>query len=206
MKTRPVLIVGSLDTKGEENLFLKQSLERAGVNTLVVDIGILGDPLFSPDVTREEVAACADLSAVELKRIGDRGHAVATMQHGLTQWVRQHVDGIGGMLAVGGSAGTSIMTAAMRELPIGIPKIMVSTMASGDVRPYVGTSDILMMYSITDFNGLNRLTRRVLSNAANAMAGMSLAPQEGESAGRPMLGATMFGNTTPCVTRVKEQL
>ncbi len=208
MRPGRVLIAGSLDTKGEENLFLKTRLNRAGVETLVVDVGILGDPFFAPDVTRHEIAEYAGASATKLSRDADRGPAVETMQRGLVQWIKQQSpDHIAGMLAIGGSAGTSIMTAAMRELPIGTPKIMVSTMASGDVRPYVGTSDILMMYSVADFSGLNRLTRVVLSNAADAMIGMCLAEAEDTyESDRTLLGATMFGVTTPCVTRVKELL
>ena len=205
--TLPVLIVGSLDTKGAEIGFLRERLTAAGLATEVADIGVLGPAPFPADVPREEIALAAGTSIAELTAAADRGRAVSAMQEGLAAWVRQRIRTrpIGGMLAIGGSAGTSMATAGMRELPIGVPKLMVSTMASGDVRPYVGTSDICMMYSVADFNGLNILTNTVLANAADAMAGMcGQRPPLPATSGRTLLGATMFGVTTPCVTRVKE--
>ena len=203
----PVLIIGTLDTKGEELLFLRDCLESAGVRTRVVDVGVLGESRFEADVPRDEIARCAGESAAALREAGDRGRAVAVMHRGLAAWFRAlPADRLpAGAIAIGGSAGTAIATAGMRELPIGIPKLMVSTMASGDVRPYVGTSDICMMYSVADFTGLNRLTRTILSNAAHALAGMcTLRVRESPAADRTLLGATMFGVTTPCVNRVKE--
>jgi uncharacterized protein (UPF0261 family) len=204
-----VLVVGTLDTKGEEILFLKNCLAAAGVNPLVVDVGVLGEPQFEPDVKREEIALCAGESVEELRRAADRGRAVAAMHRGFAAWVRSCRDRElpAGVLAIGGSAGTAIATAGMRELPIGIPKVMVSTMASGDVRPYVGTSDVCMMYSVADFTGLNRLTRTILSNAAHAVAGMCVfSAKQAPRLERLLLAATMFGVTTPCVQRVKELL
>ncbi len=202
-----VLVAGSLDTKGAEIGFLRDRLRAAGITPEVVDIGVLGPPLIPPDVSREEIARAAGESIAELVAAGDRGHAMAAMHKGLSTWMRNRRDTAmpAGMLAIGGSAGTAVATAGMRELPIGIPKLMVSTMASGDVRPYVGTSDICMMYSVGDFTGLNRLTNTILANAADAMAGMCghKAPLPAES-GRTLLGATMFGVTTPCVNRVKD--
>lgn len=201
-----ILIAGTLDTKGEELLFLRRCLEAAGASTRVVDFGVLGDPMFTPDVAKEEIAACAGESAAALREAGDRGRSVAAMQRGFAAWCRSGPDLPAGVISIGGSAGTAIATAGMREFPIGLPKVMVSTMASGDVRPYVGTSDIVMMYSVADFTGLNRLTRTILTNAAHAAAGMCSigAGARSETSERTLLAATMFGVTTPCVNRVKE--
>ncbi len=140
-----ILVVGTLDTKGNEVRFLRDRLVAAGLATTVVDIGVLGPPAFQPDVPREEIARAAGESIAELVAAEDRGRATAAMHRGLAAWVRERRErGLReGMMAIGGSAGTAIATAGMRELPIGAPKLMVSTMASGDVRPYVGTSDHL---------------------------------------------------------------
>jgi uncharacterized protein (UPF0261 family) len=204
-----ILVVGTLDTKGNEVQFLRDRLIAAGFATTVVDIGVLGPPVFQPDVPREEIARAAGESITELAAAEDRGSATAAMHRGLAAWVRERRErGLReGMMAIGGSAGTAIATAGMRELPIGAPKLMVSTMASGDVRPYVGTSDLCMMYSVADFTGLNSLTSTILANAADAMAGMcGRQASLPEVSSRTLLAATMFGNTTPCVNRVKELL
>lgn len=204
-----ILIVGALDTKGNEVRFLRDRLVAAGLAAMVVDIGILGPPAFQPDVSRDEIGRAAGESIADLAAAQDRGRAIAAMHRGLAEWVRKRRErGLReGMMAIGGSAGTAVATAGMRELPIGAPKLMVSTMASGDVRPYVGTSDLCMMYSVADFTGLNSLTYTVLANAADAMAGMCGRRQSlPEMSSRTMLAATMFGNTTPCVNRVKELL
>lgn len=205
--SKSVLVVGSLDTKGAEIAFLRDRLRTLGLTPEVVDIGVLGLPPFEPDVRREEIAQAAGESVADLVAAGDRGRAIAAMHQGLAAWVRQRRESKmpGGMLAIGGSAGTAVATAGMRELPIGVPKVMVSTMASGDVRPYVATSDICMMYSVADFTGLNRLTTTILANAAGAIAGMcGQQTSRPETSGRTLLAATMFGVTTPCVNRVKE--
>lgn len=214
MKLKPqgsVILIGTLDTKGEEFSYLKEQLTAAGADPLVVDVGVLGAPLFPADVTREQVAACTGTSLEQLVRDKDRGRAVAAMALGLAAWMRdqQAKHPPAGILAIGGSAGTTIATAGMRQLPVGVPKVMVSTLASGDTRPYVGTSDICMMYSVADFTGLNRLTRIILSNAAKAILGMSGLTLPGQEAGgsqRPLLSATMFGVTTPCVNRARQLL
>ena len=204
-----ILVVGTLDTKGAEIRFLRDRLIAAGLMAEVVDIGIIGAPAFKPDVSREEIARAAGESIADLAEMADRGRAIAAMHKGLAAWVceRRYKGFRDAMLAIGGSAGTAIATAGMRELPLGTPKLMVSTMASGDVRPYVGTSDLCMMYSVTDFAGLNSLTAAVLANAADAMAGMC-GPRASlpRTSNRTLLAATMFGNTTPCVNRVKELL
>lgn len=206
--SQSVLIVGTLDTKGAEIRFLRDRISAAGLQCEVIDVGILGDPPFRPDVTRGEVAASAGTDILDLVSMADRGQSIAVMHKGLVEWVRKRSrSGLRGMIAIGGSAGTAIATAAMRELPIGVPKVMVSTMASGDVRPYVGTSDLCMMYSVADFTGLNSLTTTVLANAADAIVGMcGLHVPRPQAPGRTLLGATMFGVTTPCVNRVKELL
>jgi uncharacterized protein (UPF0261 family) len=206
---RSILIVGALDTKGSEVRFLRDRLLAAGLAAIVVDIGVLGSPAFQPEVTRDEIGRAAGESIADLAVGQDRGRAIAAMHRGLAQWVRERRErGLReGMMAIGGSSGTAVATAGMRELPIGAPKLMVSTMASGDVRPYVGTSDLCMMYSVADFTGLNSLTYTVLANAADAMAGMCGCRQSlPEMSSRTLLAATMFGNTTPCVNHVKELL
>jgi len=207
---RHVLVAGTLDTKGEEIRYLTDCLIAAGAIPEVVDIGVVGEPLSSADVPRETIAEHAGESLENLQKAADRGRAVAAMQRGLAAWVRaRHKrEPVAGLLAIGGSAGTTIATAAMRELPVGVPKLMVSTMASGDTRPYVGITDICMMYSVADFTGLNRLTRTILENAAHAMAGMAgfVSRQKSGNEARPLLAATMFGVTTPCVNLVKHLL
>jgi uncharacterized protein (UPF0261 family) len=204
----PVALIGTLDTKGPEILFLKERLLALGVPILVIDVGVLGAAFFTPEITREEIAALAGADLAQLAAGRDRGKAVAAMERGLAAWCRERRGAIAGVLAIGGSAGTSIATAGLRELPVGVPKVMVSTLASGNTRPYVGTADIAMLYPVGDFTGLNRLTRRILANAANAIAGMCglPVPATAEPEERPLVAATMFGVTTPCVNRVRELL
>jgi uncharacterized protein (UPF0261 family) len=204
----PMLLIGTLDTKGSEILFLKECLQAAGGDVIVVDVGVLGTPAFPADVSREEVAEKGGTCLEDLRRDQDRGKAIAAMEQGLAAWFRGRRDTIAGVLGIGGSAGTTIATAGMRELPVGIPKLMVSTLASGNTRPYVGTSDIAMLYPVGDFTGLNSLTRQVLANAANALAGMCSLPLPDPKPKhqRPLLAATMFGVTTPCVNQVRELL
>ena len=203
------MLIGTLDTKGEEILFLKERLAGAGAEALVVDVGVLGAAPFEPDVPREVIAESSGASLSQLAAGGDRGAAVAAMQRGLAKWLANYSSRhpLAGVLAIGGSAGTSIATAGMRELPVGLPKLMVSTLAAGNTRPYVGTTDICMMYPVADFAGLNRVTRTILANAANAIAGMCCLPLPApEQRQRPPLAATMFGVTTPCVDRVRRLL
>ena len=204
-----VVLLGTLDTKGTEYDYLRGRVRAHGVDTLLVDTGILGEPLAQPDVTREEVARAAGAEVAELAERGDRGIAVETMARGAAAVVtRLHEDGrLDAVLALGGSGGSAIATKAMRELPVGVPKLMVSTVASGDTRPYVGAVDVTMMYSVVDIAGINRISARILSNAAGAAAGMAKA-RAGEAAGesRPLVAATMFGVTTPSVTRARGTL
>lgn len=206
-----VLIVGTLDTKGTEIAFVRDRLTAAGVPVTVADAGALGEPAFPPDIPREQVFRAAGADAAEVKRAGDRGKAVELAAAGAARIAEQlHRDGkLSGVLGLGGSAGTTIATAAMRAVPVGVPKVMVSTLASGDVRPYVGTRDVMMVYSVVDVAGLNRISRLVLANAADAMIGMARtrsAELGTRNEDKPVVTATMFGVTTPCVSAARGQL
>jgi uncharacterized protein (UPF0261 family) len=203
-----VVLVGTLDTKGHEYDYLRERLREHGVDTLLVDAGVLGEPQAKPDVTREEVARAADADVHALAAADDRGAAVETMSRGAAEIVtRLHGEGrLDGLLALGGSGGTAVATEAMRALPVGVPKLMVSTMASGDTRPYVGATDVTMTYSVVDISGINAVSARILANAAAAMAGMAAANAPAAAGDGPLVGATMFGVTTPCVTTARERL
>ncbi|MCS6849995.1 MAG: Tm-1-like ATP-binding domain-containing protein [Gemmataceae bacterium] len=198
-----VLLIGTLDTKGEEVGFVRDQLRLAGVEVCVVDAGVLGPPLISPDIPREEVFRAAGTTFDAVLQARDRGQAVEAAARGAARLaVERFQQGlVEGVLGLGGSAGTTIATAAMRALPFGIPKLMVSTLASGQVAPYVGVRDIAMLHSVVDLSGLNRISRVVLTNAAQAMIGMVRAKGEAPPAmaDRPLITATMFGVTTPCV-------
>jgi uncharacterized protein (UPF0261 family) len=202
-----VVLVGTLDTKGREYAFLRDRLRDAGVDTLVVDAGVHEPNGIEPDVSRDEVARAAGADAAALAARGDRGAAVTAMAAGAESVVRGlHADGrLDGILAMGGSGGSSIAARAMRALPVGVPKLLVSTVASGDTRPYVGAVDVTMMYSVVDISGINRVSARILANAAAAIAGMAQVSLPGDE-GRPLVAATMFGVTTPCVTAARERL
>jgi uncharacterized protein (UPF0261 family) len=201
-----VVLVGTLDTKGHEYAFLRDRVREHGVDVLLVDVGIF-EPQLEPDVSRDAVARAAGADVEELAAAGDRGAAVAAMARGAASLVpKLHADGrLDAIAALGGSGGSSIASAAMRALPVGVPKLMVSTLASGDTRPYVGAVDVTMMYSVVDISGLNSISARIMANAAGAIAGMAKAtvpPLEQ----KPLVAATMFGVTTPCVTRARERL
>jgi uncharacterized protein (UPF0261 family) len=202
-----VVLLGTLDTKGVEYAFLRDRLREHGADVLVVDAGVYEPVGLEPDIARDEVARAGGADVGELASTGDRGAAVTTMAAGAEQVVRRlYADGqLAGILALGGSGGSSIATQAMRALPVGVPKLMVSTVASGDTRPYVGAVDVTMMYSVVDISGVNRVSARIMTNAAGAIAGMveSTVPELDE---KPLVGATMFGVTTPCVTRARERL
>lgn len=199
--------MGTLDTKGPEFEFLKERIEANNVGTYVINTGILGEPQFEPDVSAEQVAEAGGTSLTALKDEGDRGNSVAAMANGAARIVeRLNEDGtIDGIISLGGSAGTTIGTTAMRALPVGVPKLMVSTLASGDTSPYVDTKDITMMYSVVDIAGVNSLSRQILTNAAGAIAGMINAEVPAAD-DKPLIAATMFGVTTPCVTKAREIL
>jgi uncharacterized protein (UPF0261 family) len=204
-----VVLVGTLDTKGVEYDYLRSRLREQGVDVLLVDAGVMGEPLAEPDIGREEVARAADAEVTDLAATGDRGAAVETMARGAAEIVKRlRAEGrLDGILGLGGSGGSAIATYAMRQLPVGVPKLMVSTVASGDTRPYVGAVDVTMMYSVVDIAGINQISARILTNAAAAIAGMADAQAiEIADTGKPLVGATMFGVTTPCVTRARERL
>jgi uncharacterized protein (UPF0261 family) len=198
----PVLLIGTLDTKGVEFQFVRDLFRQAGVSTLTLDAAVLRPPLFEPDVSREEVYTAAGTSFEAVRQAADRGRAISAAARGAAVIAgRLHQQGhVDAVMGLGGSAGTTIATAAMRALPFGVPKLMVSTLASGQVRPYVGVSDICMMHSVVDLSGLNRISRTVLANAARAVIGMARGePALPATADKPLLAATMFGVTTPCV-------
>jgi uncharacterized protein (UPF0261 family) len=208
MPAKTIALIATLDTKGEELSFLRSRIEEAGQRTIVIDVGVLDQALFEPDISRTEVASAANESLASLQMNRDRGRSVAAMAVGAEVILRRLFEqqSIQGVASLGGSAGTTIATAAMRSLPFGFPKLMVSTVASGDVRPYVDTRDICMMPSVVDIAGLNYVSRRVLINAAAAICGMVAAEPMRDKDQRPAIAATMFGVTTPCVTAARQQL
>jgi uncharacterized protein (UPF0261 family) len=202
-----VVLLGTLDTKGAEYAFMRDRIIAAGATALVVDAGVYEPKGITPDIPRQEVADAAGASADALAAAGDRGSAVRAMSEGAAEVLRRLRDEgqLDGVLAMGGSGGSSIAGRALRALPVGVPKLLVSTMASGDTRPYVGATDIAMMYSVVDIAGINRLSARILGNAAAAVVGMAGAkPPTVEE--RPLIGATMFGVTTPAVNAARERL
>ncbi len=196
-----VFLPGTFDTKGIEFAFLKSLLEKQGLNCICADAGVLNPPSFAPDISREDVFIAAGTTLKKILLEQNRGNAVEAAAKGLAKIALElfNQGKIHGVLGMGGSAGTTLGTAAMRALPFGVPKIMVSTLASGQVRPFVGVKDITMMHSVVDISGLNRISTRVLANAAHAMAGMLKAPAINSTLEKPLLAATMFGVTTPCV-------
>src|SRR5579859_2669572 len=169
-----VILVGTLDTKGTEVAFVRDLLRQARLSTLVLDAGVLQPPSITPDIPREEIFQAAGTTLAAVRNAADRGQAIEAAARGVSKIVLDiHASGkVDGILGLGGSAGTTIATAAMRALPFGIPKLMVSTLASGQVKQYVGVRDILMMHSVVDISGINRISRTVLINAAGAMVGM----------------------------------
>jgi uncharacterized protein (UPF0261 family) len=208
-----VALIGTLDTKGPDYAFLAGRLRACGAGVLVVDAGTGTPAGISPDIPAGQVAAAAGTTVGALRSAGDRGAAVTAMGRGAAALISElaaagRVDGV---LAAGGSGGSSIAAQVMAALPVGLPKLLVSTMASGDVSPYVGAKDVCVMYSVTDVAGVNRISRLVLGNAAAAMAGMALArSQAGEHADggdeRPLVAASMFGVTTPAVETARARL
>ena len=203
-----VFLIATLDTKGTEAAFVRDRLVELGVSVKVVDTGCIGEPTFAADVTREQVFAAAGTSLDELLRKNDRGDAVTSAAAGVAKIIAEaHLAGeVNGVIGLGGSAGTTIGTSAMRTLPIGVPKLMVSTLASGQVRPYVGDKDILMVNSVVDIAGINRISRVILSQASAAMAGMVQHRIPDSIEDRQLIATTMFGVTTPCVQYARQVL
>lgn len=205
--SKTILIIGTLDTKSTEFAYIQDLIKARGHNTLLMDSGVASDSPIPADISAAEVAEAGGGHLADLRKAGDRGAALDVMSKGVRVLaVKYHSEGkFDGVISLGGSGGTAISTTAMKALPVGLPKVMVSTMASGNVADYVDVKDITMMYSVVDVAGLNRLSRRILANAAGAVCGMveQTAPQ-GED--KPLITATMFGVTTPCVTAVREIL
>ncbi|MFN0067709.1 MAG: Tm-1-like ATP-binding domain-containing protein [Limisphaerales bacterium] len=201
-----IAVLGTLDTKGDEHAYVAGLLRARGHATLLIDVGTGAPPRVTPDIPREEVARAAGMDLAAVLARHDRGEAVAAMASAAAALLPKLVaEGrIQGGIARGGGGGTAIATAAMRGLPLGFPKLMVSTLAGGNTAPYLGVKDIVMFPSIVDVAGLNRLSRLLLARAAGAIAGMVEAPPPAAGADKPLLVASQFGNTTPCVTRARE--
>jgi uncharacterized protein (UPF0261 family) len=205
---KTVALIGTFDTKGEEFSFLRDRIESAGLRTLMIDVGVLGSATLEGDISQGEVAAAANENLAALRTERDRGRSVTAMATGAKAVVVRLFEqgAIHGVVSLGGSAGTAIASAAMRALPFGFPKLMVSTLASGDIKPYVGTSDICMMPSVLDIAGLNHVSRRIIGNAAAAICGMVASEPANALNQKPTIAATMFGVTTPCVTAARHAL
>lgn len=207
---KTILLIGTFDTKGAEYAYVRDLIVSRGHQVLTLNAGVTGEPTLTPDISAAQVAEAGGGDLAQLRQQADRGAALEVMTRGASNMAaRLHAQGkFDGVLGLGGSGGTAIATAAMRELPVGLPKVMVSTVASGDVQPYVGVKDIAMMYSVVDIAGLNRLSRRILANAAGMVCGAveEAGGEEAEMRDKPLVAATMFGVTTPCVTMVREKL
>jgi len=204
-----VLLFATLDTKGPEADFIRTLLIGCGVPVTLIDVGAIGPPTVTPDVPRARIFELAGDSIEAIVQRADRGEAVTRAAEGAARLARvRHAEGeVAGVLAIGGSAGTTIGTAAMRALPIGVPKVMLSTLASGTVRQFVGDKDIVMLNSVVDILGINRISRQILSQAARVMAGLVKFPAPAATgADKPLVAATMFGVTTPCVERARRTL
>ena len=199
--SKAILIIATLDTKGPETQYLKDLIQRSGFKALVMDTGILGAPAFEPNLSRDEVAKAGGTQIEELIRNREKGRAIQAMAEGSKKIVQQlYREGkIAGIVGLGGAQGTEIGTSAMRALPVGVPKLMVSTVASGYAQfgTYVGTKDLLMMHSVVDILGLNVFSRTILSNAAGAMMGMVERRAKIEQPEKKQIGMTIYGTTTP---------
>ena len=215
-RTPVVCLAGTLDTKGTEYAFVRDALRDAGVDVLVVDCGVLGEPHFTPDIPSSEVAARAGISLSDFSAgveggAGGRNTAITKMSEGLRILLEElcAAGRIDAVLGLGGTGGTDLLSGALKHLGMGVPKLIVSTMASNNTRPYVGHSDLMMMNAVTDIAGLNRISKLVLSNAAHAAAGMARgygATRSHAQASKPLIAISMFGVTTPGVMRIRENL
>lgn len=205
---KTIVLVGALDTKGKEFAFVKGLIAGQGLNTLLVDFGVLGEPAFHPDITRDEVARAGGGDLAHLRSGQHKDEAMKTMAAGLAVVAaRLHADGrLDGILGMGGTGGTSIATAGMRALPVGVPKVMVSTVGGGDVSAYAGTKDITFIPSIVDVAGINRISRKIYANAAGAIAGMVQVETPAAADEKPLITASMFGNTTQAVDHARGTL
>lgn len=205
---KTIVLIGTLDTKGHEVKYVKDLIEERGHRTLVVDAGVLGQPLFTPDISSETVAQAGGKDLAELVTQRDTATAVQTMMAGAAEIVSSLLaeDRLDGVMSLGGGKGTAIATAAMRELPLGVPKVAVCTAASGDTRRYMGSKDILMFPSITDIVGLNRVNSRMLANAVGAVVGMVETEVEEPPEDKPVASVTALGITTPAAMKCKSRL
>ena len=202
-----IAVLGTLDTKGVEIGFLAEQIQAQGCDTLIVDLGVLKPPAMTPHVSREAVAREAGEQVGQLAESGDRGRAVSAMTRGVERIVpKLYAEGrLQGVIGIGGSAGSTMATAAMRALPFGVPKVMISTIAGGDVSAFVGSKDITMVPSVVDISGLNRLSRQVIVQAAAAVAAMVQA-EVPKAEDKQLIAASMFGNTTQCVEAARTHL
>lgn len=205
---KTVVLVGALDTKGRDFAYVRELIEQTGLKTLVVDFGVMGEPAFTPDISRAEVAQAGGGDLTYLASGEHKDEAMQVMAKGLAVIVRKLFDEgkLDGILGMGGSGGTSIATTAMRTLPVGVPKIMVSTVGGGDVSAYTGSKDITFMPSIVDVAGFNRISRAIYTNAAGAIAGMVQMERPAVTSDKPLITASMFGNTTKCVDQARSIL
>lgn len=205
---KKLVIVGTLDTKGVEFKFIRDIANREGVQTLVINTGIVGEPYFKPDYSSEQVAEYAGETLEALRQKADRGYAINAIMQGAAKLVLElYAQGkVAGIISLGGSAGTTIAAHVMQALPIGLPKLIVSTVASGDTRPYVKEKDITMMYSVVDISGINSISNKILTNATYAILGMLKAKYQELKTKKPLIAASMFGVTTPCVTVARDYL
>jgi uncharacterized protein (UPF0261 family) len=199
--------IATMDSKGLELGYLARVARATGASVVTVDVGTKDAPQIAPDISRETVADCHPAGRAAVLGCSDRGEAIVAMAEALTVFLRRrHVAGlVSGAVGLGGTGGTALIAPALRALPIGVPKLLVSTVASGNTAPYVGNSDLVLMPAVVDVAGLNRVSRLVLGNAAHAIAGM-VAQAPPAVSGKPTVGLTMFGVTTPCVNRVRAQL
>ena len=203
--TKTVVIVGALDTKGKEFAFIKELIEKEGLKTLVVDFGVMGTPDFAPEISREEVARQGGGDLAALSTGEHKDEAMRVMAAGLRAVVGElYAQGkLDGIIGMGGSGGTSIATGAMRVLPVGLPKVMVSTLGGGDVSAYTGSKDITFIPSIVDVAGINSISRAIYTNGAGAIAGMVKMDTPKAVSEKPLVAASMFGNTTTCVDHAR---
>src|SRR3954454_16335616 len=200
-------LIAALDTKGDEAALIRDYIVARGHRVATIDVGVLGEPRYAAEIDRGEVAAAGGEEIGALRASGDKARAMAAMTAGAAVVAgRLHAEGrLDGLIGIGGSAGTTIATSAMRALPVGVPKLVVSTVAAGDTRAYVGTKDVAMLYSVVDVAGLNGISVPILTNAAGAIVGMTEA-EPPQLAKRPLVAASMFGNTTTCVDRARATL
>jgi uncharacterized protein (UPF0261 family) len=207
-KKATVVLFGTLDTKGHEYDYVRARLEGHGCQVLTVDTGVLGEASVPCDVSRDEVARTGGHSISALQRAADRGEAMRTMAAGAARIAEQlYAQGrLDAVLGLGGSNGAYVLSAVAAVLPVGLPKVLVSTIASGDTRSYIGTTDLTLMYPVVDISGLNRISKRILANAASACAGMAQAPRVDSGEEKPVVAVSMFGVTTPCCTAIRDRL